>query len=69
MVEKGQPSEVVADNGILGPEEELVELVRRGPLRIEPDGSGLGFPELRPVGFQDQRGRETECLSATDLPD
>ena len=49
----------VPDNvAVVGVDPELVEGVRRGHRRVEPDGARLGLSELRAVGFGDERRRQ-----------
>jgi hypothetical protein len=57
--EEGEFTEILADFGVLGVDEKLVEFVRAGFLGIEPDGAALGFAEFTAVGFGDEREGET----------
>ncbi len=50
------------DVGIGGVDPELVELVRAGFFRRQPDRAAFGFTELGAVCFGDQRHGQTEHL-------
>jgi hypothetical protein len=50
----------LVDVGVAGVQPELVEGVRRGLLRVEPDGAGFGLAELGAVGLGDQRQGQAE---------
>ena len=48
---------------IVGHEAELVELVRRSSLRVEPDVTFLGLTEFLAVGLSDERAGQ--CISVS----
>ena len=65
--EQGEFFQVLHDHAILGVDEELVEFVRAGFLRIEPDGAAFGFTELRAIAFCDEREGEAPRSGFADF--
>ncbi len=62
LAAEGEDLQVLDDLRVLGVEEELMERVRAGELRIDPDGAALGLSELGAVGLRDERRRH--CMDA-----
>ncbi len=62
-VEEGEDPDVALRILVADIQPELVELVRRRIACVEPYIAALGLPELRPVGFLDQRAGHSVHLS------
>ena len=63
-IEKREVLQVRHHIAIVGVEPELIELERRGPIRIQPDRSGFGLPKLHAGRGSHQREHQPVRLGA-----
>ncbi len=66
---ESQEFEVIDDFGIFRVDEELVHLIRRSLVDIEPDGLAIGLAEFLSVSFGQKRHRKTIGFLAQFLAD
>src|SRR5918995_875011 len=67
--EEGEKLQVAFHVSVIGVDPKLIELIRSGPGRIEPDVSSLALAELGSRGVGDQGENQTVCLVALPLSD